>query len=184
LRASATDAALLAAAAEGDKRAFEQIYLKYKDDLLTVAAHVLGDRTAAEDVVHDVFVALAKRAGQLAVEKELKGYLLTSCVNRVRDGFRRKARERRLHDAMDVPPERPATPEQLVEIADETGRVSAALASLTPKQREVVALRIHGGLKFREIAAMLEAPTSTVKSRYHYALTTLKHLLGTRGIDR
>jgi DNA-directed RNA polymerase specialized sigma24 family protein len=56
------DASLLTAAAGGDRRAFERIYLEYKDDLLTLAALMLGDRQAAEDVLHDVFVSLARRS--------------------------------------------------------------------------------------------------------------------------
>lgn len=76
------DASLLTAAAGGDRRAFERIYLAYKDDLLTLAALMLGDRQAAEDVLHDVFVALARRIGQLMLSGSLKGYLLTSCANR------------------------------------------------------------------------------------------------------
>ena len=61
-----SDQVLLAAVARGDKKALEQIYLMYKDDLLTLSVWLLGDsrgRGLAEDVLHDVFVPLPVMRG-------------------------------------------------------------------------------------------------------------------------
>lgn len=164
---------MLAAAGKRDREALARIYLAYKDSLFTVAVYVLGDRAAAEDVVHDVFVSLARRARRLRSRGRLKEYLLASCVNRARDLLRRRQRERRAMRAAD-PPTTTVTPDRQAQEADETARVVEALASLSPEQREVVALRIHGQQKFREIAELLGIPPSTAKSRYRYALDALR----------
>ncbi|NQU21757.1 MAG: sigma-70 family RNA polymerase sigma factor [Candidatus Nealsonbacteria bacterium] len=166
------DASLLTAAAGGDRRAFARIYLAYKDDLLTLAAVMLGDRQAAEDVLHDVFVALARRIGKLTLSGPLKGYLLTSCANRARDLLRRRAVR---HGTGDVPEiAASGNPARAAEVAEETARAMAALTKLPSEQREVVALHIHGQFTFREVARLLEIPMNTAKSRYRYALSALR----------
>jgi len=74
----------------GDKEALRTIYETYKDNLLTIAASLLHDTSAAEDVLHDVFVSFAASVRQLELRVSLERYLVTSVVNRVRDMFRRK----------------------------------------------------------------------------------------------
>ena len=166
------DASLLTAAARGDRRAFERIYLAYKDDLLTLAGLMLGDGQAAEDVLHDVFVSLARRIGQLTLNGSLKGYLLTSCANRARDLLRRRGVRQ---DPAGVPEIAASVdPAKAAEVAEETARAVAALTKLPSEQREVVALRIHGQHTFREVARLLDIPINTAKSRYRYALSAIR----------
>ena len=69
----------------GSKDALRNIYEKYKDDLLALAVALSNDAHTAEDVVHDVFVAFAEFAARLQLRTNLKGYLLTSIANRVRN---------------------------------------------------------------------------------------------------
>jgi len=169
---------LLDRVARGDAAAFERIYRTYKDDLLTATGFLLkGDRSAAEDVLHDVFVSLARRAPELKLSGSLRNYLLTSCLNRARDVLRQRGREGK--------PEH-HVPDQIIapscgapenETAEEIQRLPAALQRLADEQREVVTLHIHGGLTFREIAEMLDLSSNTVQSRYRYALTALRKLV-------
>ena len=177
------DAALLAAAGNGDVGAFEQIYRVHKDDMFTAAICVLGgDGAAAEDVLHDVFVALAERVGRLRLTSSLKNYLVTSCVNRARDVLRRHGR---WHDlTARLAPCSAADPSVLVDLLDESARLLDALIVLPVEQREVVTLHIHGQLKFREIAEMLEIPIDTAKSRYRYALSALRTMLAEQEADK
>ena len=168
---------LLSALAKGDKGAFEQVYLTHKDNLMTIAAHAMGDSEGAADVVHDVFVSLVRRSGRLRLRGGLRGYLIASCMNRARDVLRRR-RTRQQASGIDSNP-RPSGlgPQEVAEIAEETARVLKAVALLPPEQREVVSLRIHGELKFREIASLLRISKNTAKSRYRYALSALRKAL-------
>jgi len=166
------DAFLLAAAAGGERQALEQIYLAYKDDLLTLAGLMLGDRQAAEDVLHDVFVSLARQIGRLRLTRSLKGYLLTSCANRARDLLRRRGARQTPAGVAEVGVS--GNPAEAAEVAEETVRAMAALTRLPAEQREVVTLHIHGQFTFREIARLLEIPMNTAKSRYRYALSALR----------
>jgi len=166
------DASLLKAAAGGDKRAFERIYLAYKNDLLTLAGLMLGDRQAGEDVLHDVFVSLARRMGQLTLRGSLKGYLLTSCANRARDLLRHQGVLNNPGNALEIVD--CGNPAKVAEVVEEIARAVAALTKLPSEQREVVSLRVYGEFTFREVARLLGIPINTAKSRYRYALSALR----------
>lgn len=172
------DATLLAAAGNGDVGAFEQIYRVHKDDMFTAAMCVLGgDGADAEDVLHDVFIALANRAGHLQLRDSLRCYLLTSCVNRARDVLRRRVRTHDLTARLVEEQPEGRDPSVIAHLSEESGRLLEATALLPVEQREVVTLHIHGQMKFREIAQILEISINTAKSRYRYALAALRTML-------
>ena len=78
----------------GDTEALRRLYEKYKDDLLTVAASLLGDSSEAEDILHDVFVSFAEAITEFQLYGSLRGYLMRCMVNRVRDRLRAKGRKK------------------------------------------------------------------------------------------
>jgi len=178
------DRALLAAIGRGDMRAFEQVYRRYKDDVYTMAVYLLeGDCVTAEDVLQDVMLALARRAGDLQVSTNLKSYLFTGCLNRVRDMWRRNR-------FVESPQASPAaldtkTPNPYVSaaLAEQVARLSHALAQLPMEQREVVTLYVYGQMTFREIAHSLQISINTIKSRYRYALSGLRATLAENEIN-
>ena len=65
-------------------------------------------------------------------------------------------------------------PDDAAVLAEETQRLAAALAKLPTEQREVVTLRLHGGLKFKEIARLQETSVPTVQARYRYGIEKLR----------
>ena len=161
----------------GDKVALRHVYEKYRDDMLTAAVWLVVDIAAAEDCVHDAFVGLAGRPGELCLQSGLKGYLVTCVANRARDQLRRKSRQDvSLSDIADIAAD-PADPETELMKREEARRLYAALAELPYEQREVVALHLHGQLKFREVAKHQGVSIKTVQSRYRYGLDKLRTLL-------
>src|SRR4030042_4715158 len=78
----------------GDKDARCRVYEKYEDDLLTIAAHLLGGTADAEDVLQDVFIRFVESSDTFHLAGSLKAYLSTCIVNRCRDQFRRISRDR------------------------------------------------------------------------------------------
>jgi len=162
----------------GDRRVLHRVYDKYKDDLVTLAAALLLDRTSAEDVVHDVFLAFLGTAGRFQLTGSLKGYLATCVANRARN--LNKAGRRRhgvaLEDVPDAPGGEPS-PEQVAIFGEESDRLSAALQQLPYEQREVLLLRSHGRLRFAAIAETQGVSINTVQGRYRYAVEKLRSLL-------
>ena len=161
----------------------EQAYLAYKDELLTTVMCLLGGhRSTAEDVLHDVFVAVAKPA-RTVIKKNVRNYLITACLNRARDVLRRRDARASSSDEVIHGACSQADPAQTLDLEEEANRVFVALANLPAAQREVVAMHIHGQMRFREIAETLGISINTVQSRYRYALAALRKLL-TDGNER
>jgi RNA polymerase sigma-70 factor (ECF subfamily) len=164
----------------GDAQALRRIYEKYRSDLWRVAGALLGDPTAVEDVVHDVFVAFGAQAGHFALKGSLKGYLAICVANRARNLSRQR---------------RPIDPERLqqVELEPDSSQaasdqelarmVRAALAELAPEQRQTIVLHVLGSLRFREIALQTGESVNTVKSRYRYGIRKLRSRLNGQ-VDR
>ena len=164
----------------GDRQAFSQVYETYVDALLTVAVNLLGDVGLAEDVVQDVFVKFAQTAANFRLTGSMKGYLVTCTANRARDIVRRRQRSQAapLPDADTLESGQPGRSTMrwigsICGTSDWHGR-------LPEEQREAIVLRVHGGLKFREIAAVQGVSLKTVQSRYRYGLDRLRTLLKAR----
>ena len=162
----------------GNEAALARIYEKYKGDLLRIAAGLLNQASVAEDIVHDVFVSLAQSADKLKLSGNLKGYLATCVVNRVRNSNRVQKRQQ----AVSFDETEPVTPdsdkpERWIVRNEELDRLNAAMAQLPYAQREVVILHVQGGMKFRAIAKSQSVSINTVQSRYRYSLDKLRSLL-------
>ena len=168
------DERLISELHHGNKEALREIYLKYKDNLLTIAAALLHDSNAAEDILHDVFMTLAVVAKRLEFRVSLKNYLIASIANRVRDKYRKKT-----HNTIELEKAGQITsdsddPEQSAIFGEQMQFLIDALYRLPFEQREVIVFHLTGGLKFREIAKMLDISTSTVQGRYRYGIAKLR----------
>jgi len=161
----------------GDRAALCRIYEKYRDPLLKVAAALLNDRSAVEDVLHDVFVDFAQTTGRFHLKGSLKGYLSICVANRARDRNRRV--QRRLA-GLDEAVSRPLNsdgPECAVMSRELVAKLDAAMTELPDEQREMVVLHLQSKLPFREIARLREISINTAMSRYRYGLDKLRSVL-------
>jgi RNA polymerase sigma-70 factor (ECF subfamily) len=153
-------------------------YSKYKNYLLKIAYALLDDGQQVEDAVQDVFVALAESSHKLRLNGNLKGYLVRCLINRVHN--MRKARSscptQPLSEVKE-PCSYDNRPDQWVILDDEHRRVHCALRQLPESQREVIALHVRGGLRFKQIAHLQKTSINTVQSRYRYGLEKLRFLL-------
>ncbi len=161
----------------GSTDALQQIYEKYKNDLLALAIALSNDRAAAEDVVHDVFVSFAQFAEKLQLRTSLRSYLLSCIANRVRNIHREKSQQAiRLDEAETIRSDSDG-PEQMAIASEELQRVGRAMFQLSYEQREVIILRLQGGMRFRAIARSQGVSINTIQSRYRYGLNKLRSLL-------
>lgn len=172
------DRLLLRKLRHGQREALRAIYEKYERFLLTIAANLLDDKTVAEDVVQDVFVSFARSMGKVGRLRNLRGYLTRSVTNRARDHLRRKVRRRTANlETADHLAVNADSPVQMVIRSEEMEKLSRAILEVPYDQREAIVLRLHGGLKFREIAELQDVSVQTVLSRYRYGLDKLRSLL-------
>ena len=162
----------------GSRNAFRLIYEKYAGDLLTLAANFLNDKADAEDVVQDVFISFVQSVEKFRLTGSLKGYLATCVANRSRDYIRRN--KRRQSTAVNGPKQTASgakSPVQLVICSEELQKLSHAMTELPYEQREAIVLRLHGDLRFRQIAKLQNISIKTAQSRYRYGLDKLRSIL-------
>jgi RNA polymerase sigma-70 factor (ECF subfamily) len=162
----------------GDKVALARIYEKYRIDLLRIATGLLNETTAAEDIVHDVFVKLAQSSDKLKLSGNLKGYLITCVVNSARNSKRAQQRKQAVSfDEVESEMSDSDKPEQWIMHSEELDRLNNAMAQVPYPQREAVVLHVQGGMKFRAIAKSQNVSINTAQSRYRYGLDKLRSLL-------
>jgi RNA polymerase sigma-70 factor (ECF subfamily) len=161
----------------GSKDALQRIYEKYKNDLLALAIALSNDKSVAEDAVHDVFVSFAQFAEKLQLRSSLKSYLSTCIANRVRDLNRAKPQRTIRLDEAEVISADSNRPEHLAVSAEESQRISYAIAQLPYEQREVIILHLQNGVRFKAIAKLLGLSINTIQSRYRYGLDKLQSVL-------
>ncbi len=162
----------------GSAEALRRIYQKYKDHLLKISAALINDKSAAEDVVHDVIIMLAQSAQSLKVTGNLKSYLATCVANRARNiNNHRRIRAAQGRDQAEAVISRSPRPEQWIILNEPLDRLNNALGELPYEQREVITLHLHGSMKFRQIAKLQHTSVNTVQSRYRYGINKLKSLL-------
>jgi RNA polymerase sigma-70 factor (ECF subfamily) len=161
----------------GDCEAVRRIYEKYKYELLALAAALLKEKSAAEDVVHDVFVMFLKLK-RFRLTGSLKGFLATCVANAARNVIRANSRHPQgpLDDALPIA-SKTRNPDFEAIFGEQNAIVSSALWELPYEQREVVLLHVHGGLKFAEIAGSQGVSVNTVLGRYRYGLEKLRSRL-------
>ena len=162
----------------GSTDALSRIYKKYKNNLLKLAIALLNNTSAADDIVQDVFVSFAESAEKLKLSGNLKSYLATCVVNRVRNA--NKARQRQETTGLNKAESAVSNserPEQWIICSEELKRLNNALAQLPYQQREVVMLHAQNGMKFKVIAKLQSVSINTVQSRYRYGLDKLRSIL-------
>jgi RNA polymerase sigma-70 factor (ECF subfamily) len=179
------DVKLLERIARGDGGAVGELYDRYGSTLFPIAIRIVRDRTEAEDVLHDAFVAVSERAKQYTVERgSVVAWLVTLVRNLSIDRMRR--RERRGALTRDVltyePPASERDPERLMSEATERAKIRAALASLPEAQRQTLEVAFFEGMSYPEIAARENVPLGTIKSRAARALAALREALANQGI--
>ena len=171
------DKLLVISCKRGSQEALSRIYEKYKNDMLVLAMALLNDKSAAEDVMHDVFLSFVRNIEKFNLTGSLKGYLLTCLANRARNLNKTKRQQvielnpaESVNSGSDGPLEAIICNEQLQQL-------SGAMAKLPYEQREVIMLHFQAGMTFRTIGKMLDISANTAKSRYRYGIEKLCSIL-------
>ena len=172
------DEVLVRAIASGDTRALAALYDRHAPLMLGLARRIVGGKSEAEDIVHDVFVEAWRRAADYDENRgSVKAWLLLRTRSRAID-HRKSAGVARI-----VPTGDGAWLAALVDPrgddseAPDRARLRRVLSSLNAEQQEVLLLGYFEGLSSSEISTKLAIPVGTVKSRVAAALTALRSAL-------
>jgi RNA polymerase sigma-70 factor (ECF subfamily) len=171
------DRLLILRCKRGSRTAFQRIYEKYESDLRTLAANLLDDKAAAEDIVHDVFVSLLLIVEKFELISSLSGFLKTCVANRARNYAKKKQNQVVNINEAEQLISKDNEPIRLVIQSEELQRLGFAMSRLPYEQREAVVLHLHGRMKFRTIAQLQQVSIKTAYSRYQTGLDGLKLIL-------
>ncbi len=152
---------------------FEALYRSARDDVFAYVATFLSDRAAAEDVTALAFErAYRKQRSFDAGRGSQRAWLFGIARNAALDELRRRKRAAPL--VGELPDEAARAPEEEADLAIRRTTVRVALAGLAPRDRELVALKFHGGLSNAELAAVLGTTESNAGTRVHRAVSKLR----------
>lgn len=170
--------------ASGDRRALAELYERYSSLMLAVGLRILHNRREAEDLLHDVFLEVWRRAGDYDRRRgTVRTWLLLRMRSRAIDRRRsaRLTRQVLVDDCLQFGDE--ASSEDPATAPDRTA-VRRALVDLPEEQRQVVVLGYFQGLSSTEIAEQVGVPVGTVKSRVAAARAKLKIALSSHHMGR
>jgi RNA polymerase sigma-70 factor (ECF subfamily) len=170
-----SDLELIAAINGGDPTAFETLYLRYRDWVVSLAQRFTGDSDSALDVMQETFLYFLKKFPGFRLTANLKTFLYPA-VRNLSIAARRKAQRYQATEAQLEKIENTASEETVVA----PGELAVVLAGLSEEHRETILLRFVDGLSLGEIADAMEIPLGTVKSRLHVALQILRNDKRTR----
>jgi RNA polymerase sigma-70 factor (ECF subfamily) len=184
---SCSDEELLGRYCRGQTEAFGVLLRRYERELYGYLRRYLGDGSLAEDVFQNTFLQLYLKSSQYEAGRPVRPWLYTIATHQAIDALRRNGRHQAVSLESGLEPSdveaggllemlenrSPGPLEQAVS-AERRARVRASVDRLPDFLRQVLILAYYQGLKYREIADILDIPVGTVKSRLHAALVRLQ----------
>jgi RNA polymerase sigma-70 factor (ECF subfamily) len=162
----------LAELADGDMAALGELYNMLSVRVFNYARAIAKNKEVAEDVTHDVFLQVHRKAASLARMKNPVGYIMTATRNHSFDHLRKG---KHVTASIEDVPETASDAEPL----DDKLLLEDALSSLPSNQRETVYLHYVCGFKQKEVSQIMGVPLATVKWRCSKALSGLQTYIGT-----
>jgi len=171
---------LVRSVAAGDQLALHALYERTHRLVFTLAVRITGSRETAEEVTLDVFHDVWRRASRYdPANGTVLGWIMNQARSRAIDRLRFEQRQKRSEpEACDeiVAPE-PAISQDMVELKQQASALRAALAVLTPDERQVIEAAFFSELTHAEAAVRLNQPLGTVKTRIRSGLHKLRQAL-------
>ncbi len=169
LQDSRTDQQLIAAINAGDTEAFEALYRRYRDWSVSLAYRFAHDRDAALDVMQEAFIYLLRQFPGFELTARFTTFFYPVVRHLAHQRQRKVQRETApLTHAAEPFASDDDPPDEAREALD------ALLAEMPEAQREAIVLRFVEGMSIEDIAAAMEVPPGTVKSRLHHGLRRLR----------
>ncbi|HNR39360.1 MAG TPA: sigma-70 family RNA polymerase sigma factor [Acidobacteriota bacterium] len=171
----------------GDEGAFQAIMNRWHRPIVNFLYRCTGSQDDAAELAQETFQTVARRLGDLKDPARFSSWIYKIALNHSRMRMR-KQRNRQMEslDAQTFENNEPKdsyqsltlntslSPEERLSKQEMARVVRQALDRIEPKQREVIVLKEYSGLRFHEIAEVLDAPISTIKSRMYLGLESLR----------
>jgi RNA polymerase sigma-70 factor (ECF subfamily) len=166
--------------AAGDPLALHALYARTHRLAFTLILRINRDRQTAEEVTLDVFHDVWRRASQYdPAGGTVLGWIMNQARSRAIDRLRFERRKKRVAPGVESPlsPSAPSDPHGALDLRQQELRLRDALAVLTPEEREAIEAAFLGELTHTEVAARLDQPLGTIKTRIRSGLGKLRAAL-------
>jgi RNA polymerase sigma-70 factor, ECF subfamily len=172
-------ATLVQSIAACDELALHALYERAHRIVFTLMMRITANRETAEELTIDVFHDVWRRAARYdAANGTVLGWVMNQARSRAIDRLRFENRKKRSpSDDMQPLAEVAADPCDVLELREQRESLRAALAVLTPDERQAIETTFFAGLTHAEAAARLNQPLGTIKTRIRSALHKLRHVL-------
>jgi len=174
-----TWATLVQSIAGGDQLALHTLYEMAHRIVFTLIMRITGNRETAEELTIDVFHDVWRRASRYdAANGTVLGWIMNQARSRAIDRLRFESRKKRIHGRDEQPlAELAADPRDVLELREQRESLRAALAALTPDERQAIETTFFAGLTHAEAAVRLDQPLGTIKTRIRSGLHKLRQAL-------
>lgn len=166
------DAVLLSAIRSGEEQALAQLYERYSSIVYSVALRVLGDTSAAEDILQEVFMQLWRSPDVFDASRgSLAGWLAVITRNRAIDSLRKRRPETDITDVVvSIEPDLAGS----TDWSRTLERIRSVLDGMPHLQRSALEMAFFDGLTHTQIAERTGEPLGTIKTRIRAGLLTLR----------
>ncbi len=182
------DEQLITLIADGEKDALEAYYNRHASSVFSLARYMLREHSLAQEVTQDIFLNLWLKASSYNPTRGApKAWFMSIAHHRIIDVLRARRRSSQstdqvAHELLDLQPSNQVGTEEQAHRNLERERLLNIMASLPKEQREVVVLAYFEGYTQSEIAAKLDQPLGTVKTRVRLALQKLRAMVKDREV--
>jgi RNA polymerase sigma-70 factor (ECF subfamily) len=160
----------------GETEAFENLVRKYQAPLYYLALRFVRDEQAAADLAQTTFLKAFQGLGGFRQEASFKTWLYRITINLCKNYLRDRAKRAPATSEEIDPPSHSDPLQELIKHEDQRLMVQA-WGKLPERQRLTVTLKVHEGMKYREIAEVLGCSVGAVKANFHHACTKLQEIL-------
>ena len=184
------DGELMQKIMEGDMRAFDVLVRRWEHQLFNLIYRIVGDFETSKDIRQEVLMRVYQAAKRYRPRSQFKAWLYRIAVNCSINELRKRERSQMIPLTMlyqnrngeqqpfaSILPDPNPGPDELIQQNEIAECIWDALRRLPDEQRIVVVLRHYEGMKFQQIASLLNCPLGTVKSRMHHGLERLRVML-------
>ena len=160
---------------DNPKAPFEELMHRHEKKLINYLNRTLSDFELAENLAQETFLKIYRIRKEYEPTAKFQTFLYKIATNLAIDEFRKRARRKEeLREDFNVHADTGNNPEDCVMSSSKADAVRKSLMKLDEKHRTVIIMKWYEGLKYEEIAKILDISVGTVKSRIFYALKQLE----------
>jgi RNA polymerase sigma-70 factor (ECF subfamily) len=182
--AATSDEELMSRIASADRLAMQALYARHHVRVYRFVLRLIGNASAAEDLVTEVFLDVWRQAGSFEARSRVSTWLLAIARFKALSAMRRRSEEELSEETAATIEDSADDPEVAVQKKDKGQILRKCITALSPEHREIIDLVYYHEKSVEEVAEIVGIPENTVKTRMFYARKKLAELLRTAGVDR